>query len=714
MSDTVTLMKEIGSASEYFIEPEVFDFFIKPEFMKFIENTFISGGSSVLKGKKVEETHITATTELINSLRLNSEQRFLHVIGLSGSGKSEIRKQLPRDTPYFPLDERLKPYLSIPQVQAFPLFQTDGKFDAKKFEYAMYCAAFASGKYTNYIIDHSGGSPLQPGLQALVEGLAGNENHAIHLDVDKKVIADNIANTVMYDNWTSVKEPVRDSIGVELGLVAKGYEKTDPSRATLAAYEKGEAQDKPAGIVLADLRARYRVFCDANIQFSSTTERMEQFAKELSIKKFQEYCERTQTLTSAEDALDKFKLSDENKQLDEELEMLRLHRLKALEYVEDNEWRRDQFSRFNRRTKISHDVDEAARMIINYMGRKQRVDDITKRLNSIVTHMKSDGRLNEEEALVCQNLTQIEDQTDVYLFDMHGVIHSGGEIPQKTLKYLEYLRSIGKTVVIASNDVRSGSAYIDAIAKDKGLIAGKHFDYAITSGDVFARMLKSGAVEQNIKDVRAKFGQNIVGRPIRIFIQDDYANVSIFPSDKFTIVDDIDQADAVLTGSPRSAGKRILIENEATYLAERKVVIDKIIERKLPIIVPNPDTELPFDAPDFGLGYQTIGSGRMADICEADGVHVIRTGKPSSNYYDCVKQLLAEKGKGSVPNERIAMIGDSFGTDIIGANDAGFRTVAVANDRSNVGLMVAKREKSFIECLPNKRTRPSVFIQSVI
>jgi ribonucleotide monophosphatase NagD (HAD superfamily) len=264
---------------------------------------------------------------------------------------------------------------------------------------------------------------------------------------------------------------------------------------------------------------------------------------------------------------------------------------------------------------------------------------------------------------------------------------------------------------------------------------------------------------------------DISTRPIKVFIQDSYDNP--LPT-RFVRVNDIEQADAVLTGSPRSGGKRIPVGEAgmATYLAERQGVIDTIVERRLPLLVPNPDVELPFDGKDFGLGYQTIGSGVLADECErrwadggVQGTYILRTGKPSPLYYDHVKasinhhligkewdalelQRLADGGEPlveefpglaraqyiaqhsrvltptvedpfrSVPRQmfnpaRTVMVGDSFVTDLRGGVEAGFRTVGVVNDKSNLGIMLKRNEEGFRAQLADDRTKPSVVVQTI-
>ena len=325
-------LKVVGNSKN--IDSAVFDLLINDYFRDFINQTFISGGSSVLKGKKIEDFHKKAVKELILNLNLNTNQTFLNIIGLSGSGKSEVRNRLQKNIPYLPLDEKLKVFLKFDGIKEISIFKERNEFDAKKFEYVMYCSVLVSGKYSGYIIDHSGGSPLQVGFQALSEGLAGEFNEAIHLNINSETIADNIAHNILYENFQSVKEPVRDAIGIALGYVKNGYEKEDPIRTKLVEHEKDKND------ILGSLRDKYKNFCNKNKRFETTTESLNKFEKTLASKN--------------------------------DLKIFNLHKEKAMDYVSKNEWRRAQFSEFCPRTKNCTSLAMACDSINDYLERVNR------------------------------------------------------------------------------------------------------------------------------------------------------------------------------------------------------------------------------------------------------------------------------------------------------------------------------------------------------
>ena len=64
--------------------------------------------------------------------------------------------------------------------------------------------------------------------------------------------------------------------------------------------------------------------------------------------------------------------------------------------------------------------------------------------------------------------------------------------------------------------------------------------------------------------------------------------------------------------------------------------------------------------------------------------------------------------------DRVAMVGDSFATDIIGGNNAGFKTVAVVNGGSNMGITakkdIEKGRTKFQERLKQENAVPTMVI----
>lgn len=664
-------MKNLATQPNNEIASEVFDFLINQNFINFVNRTYISGGSSVLKGKKPIQITLNSCQNLIDSLKgdglnINTNQRFLSIVGMSGSGKSEARKNIQQTTQYFPLDERLKIFLGDTKISNLSVFQTDGKFDAKKFEYTMYCAAYLSGKYNDYIIDHSGGSPLQPGLQALTEKLGGNTNFAIHLNVDGELIAHNIMHTVMYDNEKSVKEPVRDAVGIKLKLVKKGYEKEDPARKSLVAFETNSEH------ILCQLRQKYKNFCDYNKRLKTTTEKLKEFEKTL-----------------------------EN---EEEKKIFSIHLEESLKYVNENNWRRIQFTDFSPKTIVCSDVGSTARKMNEFLQNRDRFWAFIEGIPSRIPQYT--------------NLSALDEENDVYLFDMHGVIHSGDPIKTKVSEFLKSLREKGKKVIIASNDTNSGEEYISTI-QQKGLVQGIHFDLAITSGDVLSDMLERREIQKQVNEMRIRDGKGeIKDRKIKVFVLDDLNNLEIFKNGNeniFERVENFREADTIITGSPRYDGKRILVANKQKYLEGRQEILDFAVSNKLPIIVPNPDRKTPFANYEGNTNCQTLGAGRFAKLCQQKGNNnIIMTGKPSKYFYDFVKQKMS-KYDIKINPERTIMIGDSFATDIIGGNDAEFKTCAVVNDKSNIGITIGIKQESFVKKIQKyQKVTPNVIIQQII
>lgn len=201
------------------IEKNVLNVLENRNFQDFINKTYISGGSESLKEADVNEEIKNECKKVITSLEKEKEQAFLHIIGISGSGKSKVVETLKKEKgeqyKILSIDEKLKAIINQEEIQDYKLFKTNNTFDEKKFEYAMCCAFLLSGIYNEYIIDHGGGSPLQPGFQALSFYLAKEKNLVIHLSIDEDIISQNITHDILI-NDNSVKIPVIKAINEKI------------------------------------------------------------------------------------------------------------------------------------------------------------------------------------------------------------------------------------------------------------------------------------------------------------------------------------------------------------------------------------------------------------------------------------------------------------------------------------------------------------------
>lgn len=309
------------------------------------------------------------------------------------------------------------------------------------------------------------------------------------------------------------------------------------------------------------------------------------------------------------------------------------------------------------------------------------------------------------------SLKEIEDNFDVLLFDMHGVLHSGNPVSNEKKEYLKHLKNSGKKVIVASNDTNLDKKFLDGLSK-KGLNIGEHFDFAITSADVFKYMLDTGKIEELIKENSKKNNKKINGK-IKIFIMDKVKepilealflnNNNIFEETKI-----LEEADGIVTGTPIINEKRVSTTIKKEYFESVKDVLATIEKIKPLIIVPNPDTKLPGED-----GTQTLGAGKFGRMCQKLNFNVLLIGKPSKYFYDYLKEKMKEKNI-NINNNKIAMIGDSFATDVMGGNNAGFVSIAIVNEKSNMGLTLKRHKERFIEKLTHKEFKPAIMIYDII
>ena len=102
-------------------------------------------------------------------------------------------------------------------------------------------------------------------------------------------------------------------------------------------------------------------------------------------------------------------------------------------------------------------------------------------------------------------------------------------------------------------------------------------------------------------------------------------------------------------------------------------------------ICSNPDTTIPKH------GILRYCPGHFAKIIEQHGGNVIYTGKPETSIYDLVFQR-----KPKINKDRILMIGDTFETDILGANRSGIDSALVLSGNS---LTIHKMHESLADKL---------------
>ena len=240
-----------------------------------------------------------------------------------------------------------------------------------------------------------------------------------------------------------------------------------------------------------------------------------------------------------------------------------------------------------------------------------------------------------------ENLGAISDHFDVFLLDAFGVLNLGKTGINGAVERVQLLKNMGKTVLVLTNGARLPSEN----ALKKFLKLGFHFDLSdiVSSRDALAAAI-TPLPDDGFWGVMSSQNSQIetLGVPCRR-LEDDkltYDRASGF---------------ILLSASEWNESRQLLLR-ECLAKAPR------------PILVGNPDIIAPRGS-HFSLepGHYAYELGRDLKL------ELQLFGKPFANIYD-----LAFKRLPNVDLSRVAMVGDSLHTDILGGVAYGVKTVLVS------------------------------------
>jgi HAD superfamily hydrolase (TIGR01459 family) len=241
-------------------------------------------------------------------------------------------------------------------------------------------------------------------------------------------------------------------------------------------------------------------------------------------------------------------------------------------------------------------------------------------------------------------VSEIADRYDALILDLWGVVHNGVEPYPGVLDCLAKLHDVGKKIVLLSNAPRQSE-------KVEGQVAGfgvprAAYDVLVTSGDV-TRL----HVERRDDDWHAALGQ----RYFHVGPERDHGLLHGTGVDE---VEDIADADFVLTSG--------LYDDDVDTEADYDALFGQARSRDLPMICANPDLSV------MRGDKMVLCAGSLAVHYENMGGNVRYNGKPHAPGYElCFERL------DGIPRDRIIAVGDSFRTDIAGANGVGIDSLFI-------------------------------------
>lgn len=247
------------------------------------------------------------------------------------------------------------------------------------------------------------------------------------------------------------------------------------------------------------------------------------------------------------------------------------------------------------------------------------------------------------------HLGELVDDIDVFVLDGFGVLNVGFEPVPHAAERLRELRAAGCGIRVLTNGATQPT--IKAFEKYQrwGLNIAEH--EVVSSRDALARELRDWvsrgepsewgfmARPESQLDELVDHGRLLADDPA------DYAAVDGF----------------VLLGAGEWSERR------------QALLHASLAERSRPVLVGNPDLVAPF--PGAFSREPGLFAHALADAGVAEPAFF---GKPFSNAFECVRSTL-----GDVDPQRVAMVGDTLHTDILGGACAGWKTVLI----TGLGLM---------------------------
>lgn len=246
-------------------------------------------------------------------------------------------------------------------------------------------------------------------------------------------------------------------------------------------------------------------------------------------------------------------------------------------------------------------------------------------------------------------IDEIQELFDVFLIDLSGVIYDGDSLYAGAETCLSALKAAGKTIVFLSNMPRPGSV---ALAKLLALGIDTKGCEILTSGDLVRAQL------QNPRDAVFLKGEQ------KFYHYGAPNNTELLAGLNVNVVEDLEEADYVLLS-------KFLMPHET--LADSLPFLQDCLERELHLVCANPDVST------IHAGHRRYTAGHIAEEYARMGGTVHIYGKPHTQIYEAAFEHWG-------PDKRYLMIGDSFDTDIQGAEQAGIPSLLVMTGNTEYAL----------------------------
>lgn len=249
-------------------------------------------------------------------------------------------------------------------------------------------------------------------------------------------------------------------------------------------------------------------------------------------------------------------------------------------------------------------------------------------------------------ARIIAGVRELAGDYDGFILDLWGVLYDGGTVFGHALDAMAGLRRGGARLVILSNGPRRSSAVAERIAAAG--IAPDAYESVMSSGEEAWRLMA---------DPQGDDFYESLGR--RVFFLGPDSDRAMLDGLDLEVAGAVEDADFILALGPL---------DPAHAIGDYEDMLAAAAARNIPMVCANPDLVV------HRLGNVEICAGAIAQRYEELGGPVRWHGKPHPSVY---RSCLA--GMAGIDKSRILAVGDSFRTDIKGANAAGIDSLLVTH-----------------------------------
>lgn len=246
------------------------------------------------------------------------------------------------------------------------------------------------------------------------------------------------------------------------------------------------------------------------------------------------------------------------------------------------------------------------------------------------------------------SLEAVADRVDAFVLDAFGVLNVGDAPIPGAAARLRQLRAMGKRLLVLTNGATQARAA--ALAKYRAMGFAFEAEEVVASRDLAAAALAQAP--ERLWAVASGPAADFGDLPVPV--ADLLADPGLFA-----------RADAFA-----------LFSSAGWTAGHQQALIEAIIAGPRPVLVANPDIVAPRET-----GF-TLEPGHFAHLlADATGIEPAFHGKPFPGAFaEAMRRLTG------IPAHRIAMVGDTLHTDVLGGRAAGMRTVLVTGHGLFAGL----------------------------